>query len=49
MRKIFDDKYMFSDVRFYVADKVEKGLLDQVHEDQSEGKCLYLNLLTRVN
>jgi hypothetical protein len=33
MRKILekkgfdDDKYMFSDVRFYVADKVERGLL----------------------
>jgi hypothetical protein len=39
---------MFSDVRSYVADKVERGLLDQVHEDQSEGKCVYLNLLTRV-
>jgi hypothetical protein len=50
-RKKFDDddKYMFSDVRFYVSDKVERGLLDQVHEEWSEGKCLCLNLLTRVN
>jgi REP element-mobilizing transposase RayT len=31
--KFDDDKYMFSAVRFYVADKVERGLLDQVHEE----------------
>jgi hypothetical protein len=31
-KKFNDDEYILSDVRFYVADKVERGLLDQVHE-----------------